>query len=390
MVILQISSQWLEFRLGNNSVKSLLLVFLALVLLFLLRRFFSTILSKLLFRLIRKKPQSTAIQTFVTLLTKPIEWLITLVAIYFSITQLDVHSVLDLETVEKPGILMVGKKIFQICLVSSFAFLAARFVDFFALEVLHKQEIQGENQKPTLFDSQLVPFFKELTKIFIWILAFFFGLGFVFELNIANIIAGLGLGGLAVALAAKESLENLFASFTIFLDKPFVVGDLVTVNNITGTIEKVGFRSTRIRTLEKSFLTLPNKVMIDNPLDNLSLRTHRRADMNLSIDYQTSKEKLEVLMETLRAMLINHPRCSEEPVVRFVQFGDSALIIRVLYFVDTLEFYEFMKVREEINLLILEKTREAGCQFAFPTQTLYLRENSEKQVEIPAEKSNFD
>jgi len=112
--------------------------------------------------------------------------------------------------------------------------------------------------------------------------------------------------------------------------------------------------------------------------------------MNLSIDYQTSKEKLEVLMETLRAMLINHPRCSEEPVVRFVQFGDSALIIRVLYFVDTLEFYEFMKVREEINLLILEKTREAGCQFAFPTQTLYLRENSEKQVEIPAEKSNFD
>lgn len=285
---------------------------------------------------------------------------------------------------------MVAKKIYQISLVGSFAFMAVRFLDFFALEVLQKHESQTEPQKPSLFDSQLVPFFKELSKIFIWILAFFFGLGFVFELNIANIIAGLGLGGLAVALAAKESLENLFASFTIFLDKPFVVGDLVTVNNITGTIEKVGFRSTRIRTLEKSFLTLPNKVLIDNPLDNLSLRTHRRADMNLSIEYKTTKEKLEGLLVALRELLTNHPRCTEEPVVRFVQFGDSALIIRILYFVDTLDFYEFMKVREEINLLILAKTREVGCRFAFPTQTLYVTENLESHIENQCEKSNFD
>lgn len=390
MLISQISWQWLELRFGNNSAKSLLLVLLALLILLLLRRFFSTIVSKLLFRIIRKKPQSTAIQTFVTLLSKPIEWLITLIAIYFAITQLDVHSMFNLESVDKPGILMVAKKIYQISLVGSFAFLAVRFLDFFALEVLQKHETQTEPQKPSLFDSQLVPFFKELSKIFIWILAFFFGLGFVFELNIANIIAGLGLGGLAVALAAKESLENLFASFTIFLDKPFVVGDLVTVNNITGTIEKVGFRSTRIRTLEKSFLTLPNKVLIDNPLDNLSLRTHRRADMNLSIEYKTTKEKLEGLMVALRELLTNHPRCTEEPVVRFVQFGDSALIIRVLYFVDTLDFYEFMKVREEINLLILDKTREVGCRFAFPTQTLYVTENLESQIENRGERSNFD
>lgn len=385
MINLQITTHWLDIKWGNNTVQTLLVLFFSLILVLLLRRFFSRIVSQLLIRLIRKRPQSTAIQTFVTLLNKPVEWIITLVVIYFILVQMDLHSIIQFGPSHQFGFLMVVKKIYQIVLVFAMAFLAVRLVDFFAIELLEKQEEipQGEvlePVKPTLFDRQLLPFFKELLKIFIWILAFFFNLGFVFELNVANIVAGLGLGGLAVALAAKESLENLFASFTIFLDKPFVVGDLVTVNNITGTIEKVGFRSTRIRTLEKSFLTLPNKLMIDNPLDNLSLRTHRRADMNLSIEYQTPKEKLEILMEALRELLKAHPRCTEEPVVRFVSFGDSALIIRVLYFVDTLEFFDFMKVREEINLLILDKTREVGCQFAFPTQTIHLHEKSDKSA----------
>lgn len=378
MMFTQISTQWLDQKLGSHSIQSLLLISLALLFLLFLRRFFSQIVSRLLFRLIRKRPQSTAIQTFVTLLTKPMEWLFTLVVLYGVISLIDVHSILNVASSEQFGFLMICKKLFQIALLMTFAFLGVRLIDFFAVEFLQKQENQAgvnseEPIKTNIFDTQLVPFFKELIKIFIWILAFFFSLGFVFELNVANIIAGLGLGGLAVALAAKESLENLFASFTIFLDKPFVVGDLVTVNNITGTIEKVGFRSTRIRTLEKSFLTLPNKVMIDNPLDNLSLRTHRRADMNISIGYHTPVDKLESLMESLRELLKNHPRCTEEPVVRFVNFGDSALVIRVLYFVDTLDFYEFMAVREEINLMILEKTRAMGCQFAYPTQTIFVQ-----------------
>lgn len=377
-MLTQISTQWLDQKLGSHSIQSLLLISLALLFLLFLRRFFSRIVSRLLFRLIRKRPQSTAIQTFVTLLTKPIEWLFTLIVLYGVFSLIDVHSMVNVASSEQFGFLMICKKLYQIALVMTFAFLGVRVVDFFAIEFLQKQENQTvtnpeEPSKTNIFDKQLVPFFKELIKIFIWILAFFFSLGFVFELNVANIIAGLGLGGLAVALAAKESLENLFASFTIFLDKPFVVGDLVTVNNITGTIEKVGFRSTRIRTLEKSFLTLPNKLMIDNPLDNLSLRTHRRADMNISIAYNTPVEKLESLMESLRELLKNHPRCAEEPVVRFVNFGDSALVIRVLYFVDTLDFYEFMAVREEINLMILEKTRAMGCQFAYPTQTIFVQ-----------------
>lgn len=391
MILLQSSFDWLDFKVGNNTIQGLLVVGFSFLLFLLLRRFFSQLVSKLLFRLIRRRPQSTAVQTFVTLLSKPIEWLITLIVLYLCFNHLDFESLFNLNPSDKPGLLMLAKKVFQIMMVVSLAFFTVRFIDFLAAELLTKKDANtsDKDSKPTLFDHQLVPFFKELTKIFVWIFAFFVGLGFVFQVNIGNIIAGLGLGGLAVALAAKESLENLFASFTIFLDKPFVVGDLVTVNNITGTVENVGFRSTRIRTLEKSFLTLPNKTMIDNPLDNLSLRTHRRADMNLSIEYQTSKENLEILLFSLHEMIKVHPRCAEEPVVRFVQFGENALIIRVLYFVDTLEFFDFMQVREEINLQILEKTRELGCRFAFPTHTIFLRDNSNLPTINPSEKSSF-
>jgi MscS family membrane protein len=212
---------------------------------------------------------------------------------------------------------------------------------------------------------------RELLKIFLVIVAFFFGLGFVFELNVANLIAGLGLGGLAFALAAKESLENLFASFTIFLDKPFVVGDLVTVNNVTGHIEKVGFRSTRIRTLDRSFLTLPNKFMIDNSLDNLTLRTHRRADFLLAIEYQTPSEKIESFLEGIRKIVGEDPRIDPEFVVRFTEFGESGYHLRVLYFAQTPDFLEFQKVKEEINFQILGLARNLGIAFAYPSRSVY-------------------
>ena len=362
---------WLHARLGNNSLQDLATILVMLLVVALLRRFISAVLSRLIFRLLRKKSVSGAVKTFEMLLSKPLEWLITLLAVYFAAAQLDVHSVWNLDPVSQPGLLMFLNRCFDISLICTAAFLVSRLIEFFALEFLQRET--ADSNAP--MGRQIIPFFKELLKIFVWILAFFFTLGFVFNLNIASIIAGLGLGGLAVALAAKESLENLFASFTIFLDKPFVVGDLVTVNNITGTIEKVGFRSTRIRTLEKSFVTVPNKLMIDNALDNLSLRTHRRADMNLSFVYNTPKAKLELLLEDLRTALNQHPRCTEESQVRFVNFGDSALIVRVLYYIDTIDFEEFMEIRENVNFIILDIVRSSGCQLAYPTQTLVVAPN---------------
>ena len=363
------SAHWLDFELGENSIGEYLTVILVLLGVLFLKRFISVLVSRLIYKIIRKKPELSAVRTFESLLTKPLEWLITLLVLYFSVSQLDIPTAWHLDSVEKPGLLRLLSKLFELTLIGAFTFLILRLLDFFAIEFIERED----KGKQYMIDKQIMPFVKELLKIFIVIVAFFFGLGFVFELNVGNIIAGLGLGGLAFALAAKESLENLFASFTIFLDKPFAVGDQVTVNNITGTIEKVGFRSTRIRTLEKSFLTLPNKLMIDNALENHTLRTHRRADFVLTLEYGTSKNELEMFLGRLEAMLEQNPRTSEESLVRFFLFGESGFNIRLLYFVDTNDFNEFQKIREEINFEILTIVAELGIRLAYPTQKIQIQ-----------------
>ena len=360
-----------DLRIAGNSVRDILIVISILLVLAALRRFFSVVLSRFLFTLIRKKAQSSAIQTFVTLLAKPLEWILVLMVAYLAVTQLKVPESWNLSPVSEPGLLLFIKKSYEVGLICSFAFLVVRLIDFFALEILNRTEASDKG----LLDRQILPFVKELLKIFVLIIAFFFGLGFVFELNVANLVAGLGLGGLAVALAGKETLENLFASFTIFLDKPFVVGDQITVNGITGTAEKVGFRSTRIRTLQRSFVTLPNKSLVDNALDNLTLRTHQRADFLLTLVHGTSIVKLEEAMQELRNVLQSHPRNLEEILVRFKEFGENGLVIRVLFFLKSSDFDDFMEVREQINFLIFEILQKQDCHLAYPTRTLNLKQN---------------
>ena len=121
----------------------------------------------------------------------------------------------------------------------------------------------------------------------------------VFDVNIAALATGLGIGGIAIAMASKESLENLLGSFTIFLDKPFTYGDIVTVNGYTGVVEKVGFRSTRIRTFDKSIVTVPNKNMVNAELDNLGMRPIRRVKFSIGLVYGTKVEQIKSIVKDL-------------------------------------------------------------------------------------------
>ncbi|MDX5442757.1 MAG: mechanosensitive ion channel family protein, partial [Hymenobacteraceae bacterium] len=226
-------------------------------------------------------------------------------------------------------------------------------------------------------DDQLVPFFKDLAKVFVILVAALSVLRGIFSYDITGFVAGLGIGGLALAFAAKESLENLLASFTIFLDQPFVVGDLVQVGEVLGTIEKIGFRSTRIRTLEKSFVTVPNKNMIDKPLDNLTLRTFRRAKFDINLTYNTTSEQIRAIVVDIQEFLDNHPRTNQDGRVRFLNLGPHSKDVMVLYFVDTMDWNEFIDIKEEINYKIVEIVEKYGADFAFPTQTLYLRKEQE-------------
>ncbi|MBA3900887.1 MAG: mechanosensitive ion channel family protein, partial [Bacteroidetes bacterium] len=196
----------------------------------------------------------------------------------------------------------------------------------------------------------------------------------VFRLDIGTLVAGIGIGGLALALAAKESLENLLASFTIFLDKPFVLGDLVQVGGILGVVEKVGFRSTRLRTLERSFLTIPNKKMVDTELDNLSLRTFRRARFSVGLIYQTTQEQISLIVNDIQEFIDQHPNTNQEGKVRFTEFGSSSLDIMVQYFVDTMDWDVFLNVKQEINFKIMEIVKKHGSDFAYPSTTVFLNQ----------------
>ena len=178
------------------------------------------------------------------------------------------------------------------------------------------------------------------------------------------------------SMASKESLENLLGSFTIFFDRPFTVGDTVTVGSVTGKVEKVGFRSTRIRTYDKSIVTVPNKKMIDAELDNLGMRPVRRVKFNLGLTYDTSVEQIKAIVNDIQEMIINHTKTDQEGKVRFQEFGSSSLDILVLYYVNSPKWDDLIDVREDINYKIMEIVKKHNSDFAFPSTTVYLDRKS--------------
>jgi MscS family membrane protein len=364
---------FLSQRILDNRVENIL-SFVGVILLGLLfKRIISTYLSKLFYVGIRNASEDVEgttntlpAQRFLGLLKKPVELLITLLVLYTAFSFLQFPRVWNFPPSSEFGFRMFLLRSYQIAIVSSVTWILLRLIDFFGYVYANKVALSESK-----LNSQLVPFFKEMAKILTVICSIFFVLGAVFKLDISSLIAGLGIGGLAVALAGKETLENLFASFTIFLDKPFVVGDTVQVGNTIGTVEKVGFRSTRIRTLEKSFLTLPNKQMVDQALDNLTLRTFRRASYTISLAYHTPVEKIKLVTEEIKQFIDTHPRTNEDGQVRFIGFGASSLDVMVQYFVDTMEFAEFNRIREEVNFKIIEIVNKHNCSFAFPSTSVY-------------------
>lgn len=359
----------------GNTVKAYFLFGGILFLGLIFKNIFSKLLSRLLFKLFRSFSSQSHNDAFVALLVKPIEIFILLSTIYLSINQLK-HP---LEVTVYHYSKLIGKtkelipvsigdcvdRIFLFMIILSFFWIILRIIDFISHVLLYKASLT-ENKA----DDQLVPFLKELFKTVIIFIGFFTLLGFVFEVNVLTLITGLGIGGIAIALAAKESLENLIGSFTIFLDKPFTVGDLVKVDGVEGTVEKVGFRSTRIRTSEKTMATLPNRGMIDGVLENLSLRNSRKVSFIIGLTYETSSNSLRKIISEIHDYINNHQGTSNDGNASFKSFGDSGLNVEVNYFVTELSYAEFLKIRQEINLEIMDIVIRNKSDFAYPTQRL--------------------
>ena len=354
----------------ENSAQNYLIFVAAIIIGLLFKGLISRYLSHSLYKLIGKKERKVGVEKFDELLTRPIGFFIMLTLLYLGASYLESPTSWGLADVNELGIKMLLSKGFSLIYIYSIFRISLRLIDYIGLILLKRAE-ETENK----MDDQLIPFVLEIIKFVVYIFAIFIILGSVLGVNIIALTTGLGIGGLALAMASKESLENLLGSFTIFLDQPFTVGDVVTVGSITGVVEKVGFRSTRIRTFDKSLVTLPNKKMIDAELDNLGMRPVRRVKFNLGLTYDTTTEQIKAIVADIQHMINQHEKTNQDGKVRFQEFGSSSLDIMIMYFVDSPRWDDLIDVKEDVNYKIMEIVKKHNSDFAFPSTTVYLQKN---------------
>ncbi len=192
-----------------------------------------------------------------------------------------------------------------------------------------------------------------------------------------SMLAGLGVGGVAVALATKNTLENVIAGFTLFLDRPLSVGDFCKYGTSVGSVERIGLRSVRIRSLERSVVSLPTSVFADMPLENLAVRDRFLMQFSLGLRYETTGDQLRYVLAEIRKMLLGHPNILEDPArVRFDGFGDYSLKVEIFAYVAATDWNEYLAVREDVGFRLMQIVEDAGTGFAFPSQTTYLARDS--------------
>ena len=193
---------------------------------------------------------------------------------------------------------------------------------------------------------------------------------------IGSIVAGAGLVGLTISLAAQESASNLFSGIVILLDKPFSVGDWITVGDVEGEVIDINFRSTRIRSLDKTVNVVTNSKICSSTVQNAALRTMRPYKFNLGVTYNTTRPKLETLMTDLQAMLDKSPYTNKGTnIVRLVSFGDSSINILVSAYLTTNVYAEFLRMQNDLNLNIMDIMQADGVDFAFPSTSVYIEKN---------------
>lgn len=244
-------------------------------------------------------------------------------------------------------------------------------------------------------DDMVVPLFRRALRLFVVVLAVLFIAQNILGANIASWLAGLGIAGLAVSLAAQDSLKHLFGSVTIFFDRPFLVGSFVKYAGELGTIEQIGFRSTRMRTLDGHLMTIPNGNIVNDPVVNIGARPYIRRVLNVTVTYDTPAEKIEQAVQIIKDILATEgirervyaEQDPEDPAnlpprVYFSDYNAASLNIVVYYWHRPADWWLYLEHCEKFNLELFRRYAEAGIDFAFPTQTLYLASDANRPLAV--------
>ena len=346
--------------------------FILLLLGLLLKKYGAKLLSAILYTGFKKYSKNLHAKQFIALIRKPAE------LFFMGLVIVGVYNILKLSSDLK----MMNKEyefgayiivIFKVYMIATLTWSVMRVADFIGY-VFHIR-----TRKFNRIDPQMVLFLKDLTKVVVILVSFFILLKKVFHEDAAGVIAGLGIGGLAIALAAQETIANLIGSIIIFSDKPFAVGDLVETAEVKGIVEKVGFRSTRIRTMDKTLLSVPNKKLVDSALNNLSRAEIRRIRFTLCLTYDSSAQQIKNIIDDIKKELQLNERVEDNYLVTFAELQNNYLGIEVIYFANTDDFDILAAVKQEMNFKIIDIVHHNEAKFVAQNPSLVFADNFKKK-----------
>ncbi|WP_370224839.1 mechanosensitive ion channel family protein [Cytobacillus sp.] len=338
---------------------------IGIFLLFLIfRKLFTKYVFTLLLRLSRKAPNDFFSHIFVSF-QKPIQWLFIIIGIYVSVgyfPYLNQHNSLFLDVIRASVIIMITWGLYNMAAASSALFTS--------LKVKYDLEI----------DDILIPFISKALRVVIVAISISV-VAQEFDYDVNGFVAGLGLGGVAIAFAAKDVLGNLFGGFVIITEKPFTIGDWIMTPSVEGTVEDISFRSTRVRTFAQALVTVPNATLANESITNWSKMGKRQISFRLRVTHDTTKDQMANVVGQIEYLLKNHPDIHPETIlVTFDDYKENGLDIFLYFFTKTTNWGEFLKIKEEINFEIMDILENERVYVAMPSRKLYIDPDGENQL----------
>ena len=336
----------------GNSILNWAIAVGILILSFVVVKMLYWIFSNVIRRL-TSKTKTNLDDVLIDKLEKPLTYLVLILGYWISI-----HYLVFKEEVE-----LVLENVAYFLLVIDFTAILSRIVDALITEIIMPISEKSDSS----FDNQLIPVIQKGVRSIIWILGIIIGLDNI-GFDITAMIAGLGIGGLALALAAQDSVKNIFAGLMIFLDKPFRIKDRIQVDGFDGIVEEVGLRSTRLRTLEGRIVTIPNSRFTDNSVTNVTSQPTLKVKLNLGLTYDTDEVQMQKAIDILEDIVKNQEAITDDYAAGFNGFGDFSLNILFIYYVKPDSHW--LDTQTLVNKEILRRFNKEGLEFAFPTQTI--------------------
>ena len=336
----------------GNSILNWAIAVGILILSFVVVKMLYWIFSNVIRRL-TSKTKTNLDDVLIDKLEKPLTYLVLILGYWISI-----HYLVFKEEVE-----LVLENAAYFLLVIDVTAILSRIVDALITEIIMPISEKSDSS----FDNQLIPVIQKGVRSIIWILGIIIGLDNI-GFDITAMIAGLGIGGLALALAAQDSVKNIFAGIMIFLDKPFRIKDRIQVDGFDGIVEEVGLRSTRLRTLEGRIVTIPNSRFTDNSVTNVTSQPTLKVKLNLGLIYDTDEVQMQKAIDILEDIVKNQEAITDDYAAGFNGFGDFSLNILFIYYVKADSHW--LDTQTLVNKEILRRFNKEGLEFAFPTQTI--------------------